>query len=635
MWLFLVIVGILSFVIGQVGYRKGWFRGANPPLIRKSLMGLGTVMTIIGILLTSFLVVPTQHTAHLIKKYGKELPTNRVIAINGERGRQSQLLQEGLNISLFVRVLYDIEFVPYEKINEGEVGLLSAVDGTPMGKDLFIAPDWVQPVWVEDTISSIDSNLVKKNELILLEVLTNGKYLVKRLYDREDKRDSIERAMLDPVNFIKNGGNQGPQLNVLKPGEYKINKYQWDVKIVPVTRVPDGHVGVIISRVGKVPIDIQIGADGNELATPVVDKGYMGVWKETLKPGMYYLNRHPDLDKGAYEIKLVDTRVQTWTYKGGYNWYTIDLEIGEDGKITQTKSELKEKPIDPSSADGSIRVISNDGWNVFVDGRILVQVQPQDAPYIIASVGGLKELEDRITTPLMRSVLRNMGESREATSFVWERSTIEKEAQSKLIEGSRGTKLTIKEFKMNDVYIKPELLVPDKREQLAKKMETTYKQEQLAYTEKIKTEKAREEASQQGVLVSAKIGKQAAAEFKEAEYLRGQGTKLRMQEEAIGQKALRDVLGEQNTFKLEMASKIKDFPAEAWQVPLFNSGGNSGNDAYTALTIRNMMGAMNEMGIDPVVLENNVNRYNKNHKKTKVNPTPVEPINEPINEPTN
>jgi len=564
MWLFFIILGLIMSIGGYFGYKKGWFRGwgTPPATIKKTGIILGSLLILLGVLLTSIVVVKTKHTLHLTKKYGSELKGDRVIAVNGERGRQGRLLQEGFIFSPFIRIINDLEQVPYVKIEEGQVGLLTAVDGRPLGKDLFIAPDWVTP-------------------------------------DMENKRDSIERSMLDVKSFLNNNGYKGPQLNVLKPGEHKINTYMFDVEIVEATRVPDGHVGVIISRVGLVPTDIQIEASGNQLATPVVDRGFMGVWKETLKPGMYYLNRHPDVNKGAYEVKLIDTRIQTWAYKGGYDWYSVDLSIGEDGKISQVVSKPIFKEIPSESADGAIRAISKDSWEIYVDGRILVQVQPEDAPYIIASVGGLDELENKITTPLIRSVIRNIAEKREAPTFVWERSKIENEIDTRLKEGSTGTRLTIKEFKMNEVYIKPELLVPDRRKQLANKMESTYKQEQRAYAEKIKTEKSREEAEQQGTLVKAKIEKMAAAEYKEAEYLKGQGTKLRMIEEAKGQAAQRDILGVENTFKIEMMRNMKDLPAQAWNTPLYyNTGGENGenNDPYGMINVNQMLLGMDKLG---------------------------------------
>ena len=561
MWLFLISVGIVSVLVGMFGYQRGWFRGMNPPLMKKITLSSGVILIVIGILMTSFYITPGDHIALLRKKYGKELPPDRVVAINGERGRQSWVLQEGLTFMPFINVIYDIENVPYINVEEGQVGLLTAYDGEPLDKNIYIAPDWVP-----------------KN--------------------MENKRDSIEMAMLDPKTFIESGGKKGPQLNVLKPGKYKINTYMWNVDIQPATRIPDGFVGVVISRVGLVPKNIEVANVGNKLATPVVDKGYMGIWKDVLKPGMYYLNRHPDRNKGAYEVKLVDTRVQTWTYKGGYEYYTIDLKIDESGKIVQTRSKNMEAERPTSAVDNAIMVISKDGWGCFIDGRLLVQVQPSDAPYIVASVGGLDELRDKVTTPLIRSVLRNIAEKKEAPSFVWERSKIERETDSLMKVKSNGSRLTVKEFKMNNVYIKPELLVPDKRKQLAKKMENTYKQEQKAYAEKIKTEKAREEAKQQGKLVEAKIAKEAAELYKQAEWQKGQGEKLKMIEIAKGQERLRDVFGNEKAFALEMIKNIKDLPASAFQVP-FSYNGGSGDNPFEFLNLNQMIDAAKKMGYDP------------------------------------
>jgi len=607
MWYVSIMIGVLLIGSGFLGYKKGWFRGFNPPLMKKVFISIGTFMLLFGMLSTSFVIVPTKHTAHLIKKYGNELEQNRVIAINGERGRQSELLQEGLNFSPFIRVIYDIEYVPYEKIKEGYVGLLTAVDGTPMQDGLYIAPNWVTNF--ADTTYTLDTIYGDSTVYQITDTIIHYPY---------DELSKIETQMLNPKFFIEHSGKKGPQLNVLKPGEYKINKYMWNIEIVPATRIPDGHVGVVISRVGKVPDNIEITNSSHELATPVVEKGYMGIWKDVLKPGMYYLNSHPDKNKGAYEVKLIDTRVQTWTYKGGYSYYTIDLDINEDGRISQTKSQIHTATTPKDAADQAIMVRSADAWDCFVDGRILIQVQPSSAPYIVASVGGLDELENKIVTPLIRSVIRNIGENRFALTFVTDRSVIEHQIDS-ILRKSSGI---IKEFKMNNVYIKPELLVPDKRKQLAVKMVNTYKQEKNAYNEKIKTEKARELAEHQKIIVEAEVNKQAAKDIRDADFLRGQGTKLRMIEEAKGQAALRDVLGTQNTFKLELAAKFEKYPKEAWQVPLFNGGGgNSGNNAYSAITIKNMFQTMNELGIDPIIVEQSVDNYNKNQKKLK-NPNP-------------
>ena len=88
------------------------------------------------------------------------------------------------------------------------------------------------------------------------------------------------------------------------------------------TSVPAGFVAVIKSNVQQKPDDAcQPVRDerATKLSIPLVPKGCRGVWNEPLLPGTYYLNRR------AYEVTLVDTRIQTWQYQGGYARRRINL----------------------------------------------------------------------------------------------------------------------------------------------------------------------------------------------------------------------------------------------------------------------------------------------------------------------
>ena len=84
-------------------------------------------------------------------------------------------------------------------------------------------------------------------------------------------------------------------------------------------------------------------------------------------PGAYYLNRH------AYDVTLVDTRVQTWEYKGGYTRRIIDLAIDQQGNLKQTERTLRRtgavRP--PSTARCSIKV---EGWDIPQELRVVAQV---------------------------------------------------------------------------------------------------------------------------------------------------------------------------------------------------------------------------------------------------------------------
>ncbi len=66
-----------------------------------------------------------------------------------------------------------------------------------------------------------------------------------------------------------------------------------------------------------------------------------------MNPGKYYINQ------AAYTITLVDTRVQTWEYRGGFTRRRIDLNVDQEGRIKQREeSERVEVPKD--AADEAI-----------------------------------------------------------------------------------------------------------------------------------------------------------------------------------------------------------------------------------------------------------------------------------------
>ena len=132
--------------------------------------------------------------------------------------------------------------------------------------------------------------------------------------------------MLDAATFISNGGQRGPQLTVLTPGKWRINRYLWDVAEVDAKEVKAGFVGVVKSNVHA---DIDFGTlkaakpdncdvivnkdvSAGRLDAPIVPVGCIGVWNKSLPPGKYYFN--PD----AFLITEIDTRAQVWTYAGGY-----------------------------------------------------------------------------------------------------------------------------------------------------------------------------------------------------------------------------------------------------------------------------------------------------------------------------
>ncbi|MCP5133120.1 MAG: hypothetical protein H6976_05790 [Gammaproteobacteria bacterium] len=502
-------------------------------------------------LATSFAIIDQDKVGHLKLIYGAStLPPGHIIAMNGEAGPQAEILGPGFNFKPLLNILYDVEQLPITEIPEGYYGFIVARDGLPLRSDQFLANAW-----------------------------------------------SDEQRMLDAGYFLTEGkGQKGPQLTVLKPGRYRLNQYLFETYVkgdaLRATSVPAGFVAVIKSNVQEKSADIcQPIREGQtaKLSIPLVPKGCRGVWNEPLLPGTYYLNRR------AYEVALVDTRIQTWQYQGGYVRRRINLTLNQNGQIEQTAE--REEVVTPQNAADNAVLLRVEGWEIPQDLRILAQVTPEDAPFVVASVGDLQAVEDKIITPTVRSIVRNVTGStapvaadqeggnlqsvRRVLDLQDKRPQLEQAVLDALIPEARNAGVSIREVRFGDPVIPPELLLARKREQLAQQMITTFRKEQQAQEERIKTEKARATAEQQPELVRAEIQVDVAKQDRTAAQLRGEGEKLRLQEIAAGQQAQAGVLGRELTYQLAVVKEVLAFIAanpDAVKVPnVLVEGGDAGS----------------------------------------------------------
>ncbi len=419
------------------------------------------------------------------------------------------MLGPGFHLIPFVRVLFAIEFFPVQEIPEGQYGLLVTTDGSAIDEGAFLANPW---------------------------------------------QAGTEEAMPNATYFLENGGQKGPQYNILKPGKYRLNPYLFRINKLLATDVPTGHVAVIRSNVKTTEAECPdpaktFGRADESVALPLVPKGCVGVWEESIPPGRYYLNEK------AFVSTIIPTRVQTWVYKGGYTARRINLTVSDEGKIQQKEvSEQVAVPKDAAAPAINVRV---EGWTVPVDMRIVVAVNPANAAKVVASVGGLTEVEDNIITPAIRDILRTIGgqPGRKVLDLVEKRGEIVAEVERAIVPEGLKAGVTIQEVRMGEPAIPPELLVATLREQLAKQLQETYKKEQDAQRERIKVERERATADQQKELVAAEIRKKAAEFTKEQLRLLGEGEKLKLLEIAKGQEAQALVLGKDAALQLAALEK--------------------------------------------------------------------------------
>ncbi len=543
-----LIYAVVCFVLGValLSSRSTGFREKLPGFIQSHAQKLGVLSVFLGLFFfvsLSFVFVDSDQTGHLKKIYlGEDLQSGRIIGANGEKGPQARIIPPGFHFEPLINLINEIEMLPIVRIPEGKLGVLIAKDGMPLRETQYIADKWA---------------------------------------------DGTEQQMLDAKYFLTEGGGQkGPQLFTLKPGDHRINLYLFDVQIHNALDIPTGTVAVIRSNVettANCPSALQTagGAPDAELATPIVPKGCVGVWDEPLTPGRYYLNPK------AYVSTLIPTRVQVWTYKGGYTTRKVNLEVTDEGKIVQSVESFN-VPVPKDAADKAINV-RVEGWTVPVEARIVVQVSPRLAPKVVAAVGSLEQVENNVITPSLRDLLRTIGghEERKALDFVSHRDDIVAKLEEVLIPEGLKAGVNIQEVRLGEPALPPEVLLPQLRQQLADQLKVTYEKERVAQSQRIAVEKSRAEADQQSMLVKAQIEKQAAEQQKEKMRLLGEGEKLKLIEIAKGEKARVDVLGQEKTAYLKALELTIDAAKEnpdIVKVPgVVNYGGGSSLEGMAAI----------------------------------------------------
>jgi hypothetical protein len=133
---------------------------------------------------------------------------------------------------------------------------------------------------------------------------------------------------------------------------------------------------------------------------------------------------------------------------------------------------------------------------------------------------------------------------------------VEGRIEAAVIPEGKKAGVTIKDVRLVDSMVPPELLVARLREQLANQLQETFKREKQAQDQRIETEKARAAANQQPGLVAAEIRVKVAEKDKLAAKLKGEGEKLKLIEIATGQKAQVAVLGQQKVMELAVLDKV-------------------------------------------------------------------------------
>lgn len=555
--MFLVFLSVAFLIVSVIGlYKWKTYKPTpgNPPrvLFAAGSAGTGVLSLVMFIMLSVVNPAPDEMLLKNRIYVCESMPVGQIIAKEGECGPQASVIMPGFKIIPFVRFLYDLEAQQNIIIPAGQYGVVFAYDGKPLREGQVIADPW-------------------KNYSDMID----AENFLGKVTEHDDGTVTSTRV-----------GQRGTQLTVLPPAEYKINKYVFKLSLYKALQVKTGEVAVIRSNVQTAKsCDERIEVAG--LNTALVPKGCKGVWKEPLYQGMHYMNAE------AYISTKISTRAQVWAYKGGYKTSKINLTVNDDGSIAQENVPITvPKPDDAADKAINVRV---EGWTVPVEARITVQVSPENAAKVVAGVGTLGNVEDKITTPNIRDSLRTIGGAKGAKvlDFVSDRARISKAVMADIKGSTENAGVTIIDVNLGEPAIPPELLVANQRKQIADQLITTYKAERATQKERIKSQREKATADQQPQLVKAEIAKKAAEFTKQKRRLEGEAENLYLTEKGIGEKNYLTskakgeakrvaVLGKDKVFELEVLKIVASNP-DMVKVSTINVAGGAGLEGAAAV----------------------------------------------------
>jgi len=533
-------------------------------------------------------IIDEKHSGLVIKRYGPALPDGRIIAIDGEAGYQARMLSPGWHVGWW-RWRYKIVKVPVTIVGPGEIALVVAADGKPIPSERVLGKEVAC-----DNFQDADAFLRHGGERgRQLAVLTTGTYRINpalfevvtpatanghgiapidlHVYNLSadkvgivtvlDGRPITAGDLAGPIvaghesfqrgqAFINANGCRGLQEEVLLSGTWNLNPWFVRVDPVPLTEIPLGYVGVVVSYVGREHLDVS----GDTFTHgDLVEKGRKGVWVEPLLPG-----KHP-INTRVMKVELVPTTniVLNWAARTEAHHYDERLS--------------------------SISVRSRDGFSFSLDVSQIIHIGMKNAPRVISRVGSMQNLVDHVLQPTVGNYFRNSAQEVTVLDFLGARSARQKEAFDNIKRAIEAYDVECIDTLIGDIAPPAELMKTQTDRKIAAELERTYEAQREAQVQRQALERETAVANMQSEIVRAEQMVQISERNAVATEASAKGEAAAIRLRAEGQAAGVRANGEAEAFRTQAIGVAK---AEAYRLGIEALGALG----YTSIQIAQILG---------------------------------------------
>jgi uncharacterized membrane protein YqiK len=466
-------------------------------------------------------IVPEDKIGLVTKKFvlfgaDKSLPDSRIIATKGEAGFQAQSLAPGLYWGMWIWQ-YSVDMTSFTIIPEGKIGLVLSKDGKEIPTGRILARK-VDSDNFQDARAFLDNGGQKGRQTAFI---TTGSYrintflfeiiIVEQIKIYENMIGIVTALDGEPITvgqiagkiteghnnfqdcdqFLHQGGNRGLQPNVMLAGSYYINTWAFQIEQNPMTDVPIGYVGVVISYIGEDGLDVtgEHFKHGN-----IVSKGQRGVWMEPLGPGKYALNK-----------------------------YTTKLEPVPTTNLVLNWADARSESHNLDHNLSTITVRSQDGFPFNLDVSQIIHVPANEAPKVIARFGSMTNLVSQVLEPTIGNYFRNSAQESDVISFLSTRKERQESAKNHI-------KVVLDEYNVNAVdtligdIVPPDSLMKTLTDRkLAEEEQKTYQTQKMAQEQRQGMEKETAIADMQKEIVRASQSVEIAQRTADATVKKAEG----------------------------------------------------------------------------------------------------------------
>ena len=461
-----------------------------------------------------------------------------------------------------------------------------------------------------------DATVINENQIGLVEAL-DGAPLNPRDYVAESVtgHDNFQ----DGHEFIGKGGQRGPQKDILLPGTYYINPLLF--KVIPETakEVKPGEVAVIVSNVGKDPSD----EVRREMASKVRARMEREE-REQAEQSAARLDKMDDdrtakeiaeellagdpadrrLDEGAHEAYVVPEgyRGIQETVVGPGRYYVNTLAVSPI-VIPTTNQTVEWTAGEVTNTFNPFEVISKDGFTMQLEVRVVFRVKPEDAPFMVAKIGGIERLIQNVMHPLIDSIFRNQASESSAMAYLQNRHEEQERAEARVRAHLLKYHVDVVNVLICHIHLPEELMKTQTEKILAEQKQNMYNAQREAEEKRIQLEKTKAHADNQKDLMAATVGVEIAGKRSEqrkaeadgeAHYIlqtgRAEAEKVRLMGEAQGVAYREQVnaLGAQGVALVETLKVIGEKGVRITPDVMASGGGAEGGGGIGTLLLLNL-----------------------------------------------